>query len=869
MGYVPRPVHRIHIQSKLITGFFPVATCPVLPINGVTLLMGNDIAGGKVTPALEVLDIPQCTETVQPSHNLFPSCVITRAQARRSNSISLSDSFLMPALSGEDGMEKKAERPAEAPGVCVTEPARPVSPETTSPGSLSLPVTRDRLCAAQRADPTLQRCFASVVSADKARDEKVTYLLDGGVLLRKWSPPLSDSDWSTVFQVVVPSAYRSHVLSIAHDSQWSGHLSVTKMYQLVLKHFFWPGLKSDVTKYCRTCHVCQIAGKPNQIIPPAPLLRNITARSVIKALTRFFSTFGLPRVIQTDQGTNFKSTVFKQILATLNVRHAVSSPYHPESQGALERWHQTLKSMLRKYCLETAQSWDEGIPFVVFAAREAVQESLGFSPAALVFGHTPRGPLKSLQEKFLSSVPSPPTNVLDFVSNFRERLHHAHSFARDSLSSSQAGMKRRFDRSAVPRQFRAGDRVLALLPNPGSALSAKFSGPYDIQERLSDTDYVIRTPERSRKTRVCHINMLKKYHSQENPSELMPLSEPPRSCALIVPESLDQTDDVTVRSSSQQSARLPNSEMLKVLPDQLSHLSPAQRADIVALTKRFSCLFNDVPSRTTVAQHDIDVNNARPIKQHAYRVNPVKRELMKKEAEYLLQHGLAVHSSSPWSSPCLLETKPDGSPRFITDFRKVNSVTVPDSYPLPRMEDCVDNLGKARFVTKLDLLKGYWQVLLTKRTSVISAFVTPDYFLQYTVMAFGMCNAPATFQRLVNTVLSGLTNCNAYLDDLIVYTTTWEEHVQILEQVFARLANASLTISLAKREFGHAMVTYLGRQVGQGQVRPVEAKVAVIAEFPVPSTRRALRRYLGMAGYYRSFCRNFSTVVRPLTTLQS
>ncbi len=116
---------------------------------------------------------------------------------------------------------------------------------------------------------------------------------------------------------------------------------------------------------------------------------------------------------------------------------------------------------------------------------------------------------------------------------------------------------------------------------------------------------------------------------------------------------------------------------------------------------------------------------------------------------------------------------------------------------------------------------------------------------------------------------SACLSCNAYLDDLIVYTTAWEEHVQILEQVLARLANASLTISLAKREFGHAMVTYLGRQVGQGQVRPVEAKVAVIAEFPVPSTRRALRRFLGMAGYYRGFCRNFSTVVRPLTTLQS
>lgn len=179
------------------------------------------------------------------------------------------------------------------------------------------------------------------------------------------------------------------------------------------------------------------------------------------------------------------------------------------------------------------------------------------------------------------------------------------------------------------------------------------------------------------------------------------------------------------------------------------------------------------------------------------------------------------------------------------------------------MEDCIDNLGTDKFVSKLDLLKGYWQVPLTERASLIYAFVTPDYFLQYTVMAFGMCNAPATFQRLVNSVLSGLPNCNAYLDDLIIYSTTWEEHMQSLKQVFSRLSNASLTVNLAKCEFGHATVTYLGRQVG-----PVEAKNCGIL-FPVPSNRKVLRGFLGMAGYYGSFCRNFSTVVRPLTDLLS
>lgn len=125
----------------------------------------------------------------------------------------------------------------------------------------------------------------------------------------------------------------------------------------------------------------------NTRFPEAVPLRKITAKLVTKALIKFFTTFGLPKVVQTDQGTNFLSKVFKQTLSSLGISHSISSAYHPELQGALERWNQTLKSMLRKCCHETGRDWDEGLPFVLCAIRDAKQESLGFSPAELVFGH--------------------------------------------------------------------------------------------------------------------------------------------------------------------------------------------------------------------------------------------------------------------------------------------------------------------------------------------------------------------------------------------------------------------------------------------------------------------------------------------------
>lgn len=233
--------------------------------------------------------------------------------------------------------------------------------------------------------------------------------------------------------------------------------------------------------------------------PEAIPLCKITASAITKALTKFFTTFGLLKIVQTDQGTNFLSKTFKQTLQSLGVSHSVSSAYHPESQGALEHWHQTLKSMLRKYCHDTGKNWDEGVPFVLFAIRDAKQESLGYSPA--VFGHNVRGPLKVLKEQFMSSS-SPKTNVLDFVSQCREHLHHASSWAKEALSSSWAGMKKWFDRKAVERQFQPGDQVLVLLPMPGSALTARFSGPYVVDSKVSDTDYIIHRPEHRRKTDV-------------------------------------------------------------------------------------------------------------------------------------------------------------------------------------------------------------------------------------------------------------------------------------------------------------------------------------------------------------------------------
>ena len=183
------------------------------------------------------------------------------------------------------------------------------------------------------------------------------------------------------------------------------------------------------------------------------------------------------------------------------------------------------------------------------------------------------------------------------------------------------------------------------------------------------------------------------------------------------------------------------------------------------------------------------------------------------------------------------------------------------------MDDCIDNIEQAKNVTKFDLLKGFWQIPLTNRAKEISAFVTPHGFYQYKVMSFGLKNSPATFQRLVNSLIFNLVGCKAYIDDAIIFSEECERHLQTIRNLFDRLSEAKLTINLTKGEFCHAHLTLLGHLVGQGQVKPVEALVEAISDFPAPSGKRQLMRFLGMAGYYRKFCNNFSIIAEPLTNL--
>ncbi len=169
---------------------------------------------------------------------------------------------------------------------------------------------------------------------------------------------------------------------------------------------------------------------------------------------------------------------------------------------------------------------------------------------------------------------------------------------------------------------------------------------------------------------------------------------------------------------------------------------------------------------------------------HPYQVNPEKQKALQSKIEYLLENDLIEPSKSNWSSPCILVPKPDGTYRICTDYCKVNNITKSDTFPIPCIDDCIDKIGNAKYVTKFDLLKGFWQIPLTDRAKEISAFITLSGLYQYKVMPFGMKNSPATFQRLINSIVAEIEGCEAYIDEVIILSDSQEEHFRIIRKLF-------------------------------------------------------------------------------------
>ena len=301
------------------------------------------------------------------------------------------------------------------------------------------------------------------------------------------------------------------------------------------------------------------------------------------------------------------------------------------------------------------------------------------------------------------------------------------------------------------------------------------------------------------------------------------------------------------------------------------YLSAEQSCALQALLSKYKHLFAEHEQqlgRTSVIKHAIETQ-ALPIKQPLRRLPIALRDVVKSEVQTMLDKEVIRPSRSAWSSPIVLVQKKDKSWRFCIDFRRVNSVTEKDAYPLPRIDDTLDCLAGAQYFTTLDLASGYWQVEMKESDKEKTAFSTPQGHFEFNVMPFGLTNAPATFQRLMECVLAGLTpeQCLIYLDDVIIFSSSFQAHLEHLSSVLTRLDEAGLKLRLSKCHFAKQEVRYLGHIISRKGVQPDPEKTRAVQDFPPPQSLKQLRSFMGLANYYRRFIRGYAQIATPLHKL--
>lgn len=406
--------------------------------------------------------------------------------------------------------------------------------------------------------------------------------------------------------------------------------------------------------------------------------------------------------------------------------------------------------------------------------------------------------------------------------------------------------------------MKVGDKVFILLPTEANKLLMQWKGPFDIVERLGDMDYRVNIDG---KIKTIHANLLKQYIERED--ECCGAFS---ACGVSLID-FDGDDDET--DDNKEHILLPPAVQTETYNDVniSENATSDQRNALQKLCKSFADVLTDLPGVTNLVEHVIELMTNGPVRIKQYPLPFHTENTIKEEVEKMLQLKVIEPSSSPYCAPIVIARKKDGTNRFCVDFRKLNNITVFDSEPMPNPESIFAKMSGKKFVSKIDLSKGYWQVPMDHQSKHLTAFSTPCGLFQFTTMPFGLVNAPATFNRLMRKLLHGMNEVDNFIDDILNSTDTWEDHLEVLTELFVRLQNAGLTARPSKCFFAISELECLGHIIGQQRLRPEEDKIESLKNAPIPDTKKQVRSFLGLAGFYKKFIPNFSVIAIPLTNL--
>ena len=761
----------------------------------------------------------------------------------------------------------------------------------------------------QLRDEGLGHLWAKAKAPDQD-NSKYIFKEEDGWLVRQLRDPDQPKEGTGPKLLVIPAKYREKIMKVAHESLASGHMGINNTITKIQTQFFWPGLSGDVSRFCRSCEICQKTIDKGRV-PKAPLgrmpimevpfqriavdlvgpfkpaserghrwiltvidyatrypeaipLKSTTTIEIAEALLTVYSRVGFPYEILSDLGTNFISELMREVARLISVKQLTTTRYHPQCNGLCEKYNGIIKKILKRMCAEQPRQWDRYLPALMFAIRETPNSSLGFSPFELLYGRHVRGPMRIIREMWTNQEPDEGAkDEYQYITELKERLSETWKLARESLQEMAGKYKKHFDKKAKPRKLKQGDKVLVLLPTDNNKLLLHWKGPYEVKGIKHENDYVIAIDGNEK---TFHINMLKRYFDREPEVQIAGYFES------MVPQGRaeEEREDPDIDEISDEGIEvMPSTEQTQYVRDidVNPSLTDKQKEEVQRILYRFQDIFTDVPKKTTVAECTIELTSEEPIRSRPYQVPQSMRATIRKEVDEMLRLGIIEESNSPYGHPIVMVKKSDGSNRFCIDFRKMNKVTVFNPEPIPNPQDLFSGFTKGKYFTKIDLTKGYWQLPVRRADQEKTAFITPDGRYQFRYMPYGLVTAGAQFTKMMRKVLKGISNVANYIDDTLIFNETWEEHLQTLIQVLTRIREANLAVKPKKCIVGYKSIEFLGHQIGEGKMKTNPQLVRRISEAPRPVTKKQVRSFLGLTGFYRNYIDRYAEKAIHLTML--
>ncbi|XP_076029852.1 uncharacterized protein LOC143018378 [Oratosquilla oratoria] len=710
-----------------------------IPVKGIDVSIGNDV-GEAVPIRLKTVNdpIPRLTPTQNDGADMAdPVAFITRSQAKKAREgEERRRSNLDPLLGSvyEDAPPEEPQREDEK-GVRLTtdESVAENQGEDTLADEVihGMAVDKKELIRLQQEDPGLEGTHRAVGEEDqeKGKYNEREFVTEDGIILRRYKTRYKTPDkvgGDVVLQVVVPQVMRKRIIKVAHELTCS-HLGISKTKQAISAHFFWPRMSEDIKELVKQCVVCQVAGKPNDTPKRAPMCQVLIIEEPFSKLV--VDCVGpLPK---TKSGKSFLLTIMCQA-----TRYAEAIPLSNIKARTITK---ALMSYFSKMGMPREVQSDRGTNFLSGIFKGALESfdikhvvASAYHPQSQGSLERSHGTLKRMIRAF----------ILEFEKDWDEGidllLYASRITTHEGLGFSPFYLM--FGRT--PRE------PLATLYDQLLSKTSEDSTKY---ARLVGTNF-----EKLKKIRqIAKRNLeraqgnYKGYYDRKSIKRELKVGE----YVLVL--------------SPQKSSLHPKSDTSEAVEKSLSSLKGEMREEVRALLKENTQIFSSCPTVTQAIHHDVVLEDgAKPVRQTPYRLSPQKKRIMEKEMRQLLDQGLVEPGTSPWASPaCCIGTK------------------------TRRIDDLIEEVAAAKYLSELDLTKGYHQIPLTSRASEISAFVTPQGHFQYKVTPFGMKNSGASFQRLVNWLVEGLPGVRAYSDDIIVFSDNWDDHLHRLKELFDRLTH--------------------------------------------------------------------------------